>query len=288
MFGPTLGPIDAPVVPELAKRGLVDGKNVEILFGYANGSQERVNALARDLVSAKPDVLFGLGSEVIKSMFDLTREIPIIGGISENPVRAGFAGSLARPDRNFTGVSFLTDEMAAKRIELLKEVFPAAKRVGMVWNPQHLDDEPRFARQASESLQIDLISFEAEDAPGIDRALDRVAAGNIDSVFVIPSRLTSMSAAKLGKFALEHKLPMVTAWREFSEADCLISYGPNRRSEAQTLANYISRAIQGVAPADLPIQLPSKFEMIVNMRTAKAIGLTIPPSTLLRADELIE
>ena len=286
--GQKLGPIDSPTVAELAKRGLVDGQTVDVAFRYAGGEQTRINDLAKELVALKPDVLFGLGSEVVKSMFDLTSAIPIVGGISENPIRAGFANNLARPDRNFTGVTFLTDEMAAKRLELLKEVFPAAKRVGMIWNPQHLDDEITFARRAAKQLDIELVSFEVQDVPSLEKGLSDAAASGVDSLFVIPSRLTSVRAAQIGAFGRERKLPVITAWREFAEADCLLSYGPNRRAEAQTLAAYMHRVMQGAKPLELPIQTPTKFEMVVNMRTAKAIGITIPAPSLLRADDVIE
>ncbi len=286
--GAKLGPVDSPAFAELEQRGLIDGKTLEIDFRHANGDQNRINDLARELVAGKPDVLFGIGSEIIKAMFDQTREIPIVGGISENPVRAGFSAGLARPDKNFTGVTFLTDEMAGKRLELLKEVFPAAKRVGMIWNPQHLDDEIAFARRAAQQLGVELLSFEVQDVPGLVHGLSAAVAAGADSLFVIPSRLTSVRAAQIGAFGREHKLPVVSAWREFAEADCLLSYGPNRRAQAETMAAYMERITQGAKPWDLPIQTPTKFEMLVNMKTAKAIGIPVPASTLLRADEVIE
>ena len=165
---------------------------------------------------------------------------------------------------------------------------PPAKRVGMIWNPQHLDDEITFARRAAQQLNIELVSFEVRDVPSFEKGLANAAASGVDSLFVIPSRLTSVRAAQIGAFGREHKLPVITAWREFAEADCLLSYGPNRRVEAQTLAAYMQRIMRGVKPLELPIQTPTKFEMVVNMRTAKAIGIAIPPSSLLRADEVIE
>src|SRR5215204_5198501 len=152
-----LGPIDRSLKDALAQRGLVDGGNVEIIYRYANGAAARLAELAGELVALKPDILLGVGGDVVKALFDASKSgIPIVGGVSDNPVRAGIAASLARPGKNFTGVTYLTDEMAAKRMELLKEVVPHAKRVAVIFNPLHLDDELTFANRGAESLGIKL------------------------------------------------------------------------------------------------------------------------------------
>jgi putative tryptophan/tyrosine transport system substrate-binding protein len=286
--GSVLGPIEKTLVEALAQRGLVDGQTIEIVFRYADNAPNRLALLAQELVQLKPNVLIAIGGDITMAFVDASREIPIVGGVSDNPIRAGFTSSYSRPDKNFTGVSYITDEMAAKRMELLKEISPLSRRVGVLWNPQHLDDEMTFARRAAQSLDIELFSYEASDTAALEKALVTAAANNIDSLFVIPSRLTSANAIQIGAFGRERRLPVVTAWREFVDAGCLLSYGPSRRHESKTLALYVERILRGAKPADLPIQLPSKFEMVLNMKAAQAIGITVSGSTLLRADEVVE
>ena len=160
VFGGTnLGPIDRSLQSALVERGLIDGRNVEIIQRYANGVPARLAELASELVAQKPDMLMAIGGDAIKALFDASKGgIPIVGGVSDNPMRAGIATSLARPGKNFTGLTWLTDEMAAKRMEILKEVVPNTRRVAAIFNPQHLDDELTFARLGADSLGIELTS----------------------------------------------------------------------------------------------------------------------------------
>jgi putative ABC transport system substrate-binding protein len=151
-----LGPIDRSLNDALAQAGLVDGRTIEIVYRFADGVPNRLTELAVELVAQKPTLLLAVGGDVIQTLFDASKgNIPIVGGVSDSPIRAGIAASLARPGSNFTGITFLTDEMAAKRIELLREVSPGTRRVGVIFNPQHFDDEVTFARRAAESLGID-------------------------------------------------------------------------------------------------------------------------------------
>jgi putative ABC transport system substrate-binding protein len=203
-------------------------------------------------------------------------------------MRAGIAVSLARPGKNFTGVTFLTDEMAAKRIELLKEVAPNAKRVAVIFNPQHFDDEVTFARRGAESLGIELTTHPISDVADLDAALHAVSASGADSLLVISSRLTGIVAADIAQYGQEHRLPLIASWREFVTSGALLSYGPSRIFEAKRLAGYVQKVLNGEKPADLPIEQPVKFELVINLKTAKALGLTVPPSLLGRADEVIE
>ena len=152
-----LGPIDQSLKDALTQAGLVDGRNIEIVFRYANGRSDRVAELSAELIAQKPNLLLAVGGPVVMPLFEASKGgVPIVGGVSESPMRAGLALSLARPGKNFTGVTFFTDEMAAKRIELLKEVAPNAKRVAVIFNPQHFDDEVTYARRGAESLGIEL------------------------------------------------------------------------------------------------------------------------------------
>jgi putative ABC transport system substrate-binding protein len=283
-----LEPIDQSLKDALAQAGLVDGRNIEIVFRYANGRSDRLAELSAELIAQKPNLLLAVGA-VVMPLFEASKGgVPIVGGVSESPMRAGIAVSLARPGKNFTGITYLTDEMAAKRIELLKEVAPNARRVAVIFNPQHFDDEVTFARRGAESLGIELTTHPINDVADLDAALHAVSASGADSLLVISSRLTGIVAAKIARYGQEHRLPVIASWREFVASGALLSYGPSRIFEAKRLAGYVQKVLNGEKPADLPIEQPVKFELVINLKTAKAIGLTLPPSLLGRADEVLE
>jgi putative tryptophan/tyrosine transport system substrate-binding protein len=287
--GVTLGPIDQSLKDALAQVGLVDGRNIEIVFRYANGEMDQLAGLADELVAQKPDLLLAVGGDAIKPLFEASKGgIPIVGGVSDSPMRAGIAVSLARPSMNFTGITFLTDEMAAKRMEFLKEVAPNARRVAVIFNPQHFDDEVTFARRGAESLGIKLTTHPINSAADLDAALLTASAEGADSLFIISSRLTGILAAEIAQYGQERRLPVIASWREFAASGALLSYGPSRIFEAKRLAGYVQKVLNGAKPADLPIEQPVKFELVINLKTAKALGLNLPLPLLDRADELIE
>jgi len=284
-----LGPIDQSLKDALAQAGLFDGRNIEIVFRYANGRSDRLAELSAELIAQKPNLLLGVGSPVVMPLFEASKGgVPIVGGVSESPMRAGLAVSLARPSKNFTGITFLTDEMAAKRMQILKEVAPSARRVAVIFNPQHFDDEVTFARRGAESLGIELTTHPINSAADLDAALLAASAGGADSLFIISSRLTGIVAAKIAQHGQERRLPVIASWREFTANGALLSYGPSRIFEAKRLAGYVQKVLNGAKPADLPIEQPVKFELVINLKTAKALGLTLPLPLLDRADELIE
>lgn len=284
-----LGPIDQSLKDALVQAGLVDGRNIEIIFRYADGIADRLAELAVELVAQKPDLLLAVGGDVIKPLFAASDgRIPVIGGVSDSPMRAGVAVSLARPGKNFTGVTFLTDEMAAKRIELLKEVAPNARRVAVIFNPQHFDDEVTFARRGAESFGIELTTHPINNVVDLDAALHAASANGADSLFVISSRLTGLVADKIAQHGQQHRLPVIASWREFTAGGALLSYGPSRIFEAKRLVGYVQKVLNGAKLADLPIEQPVKFELVINLKTARALGLTVPPSMVARVDELIE
>ena len=287
--GAKLGPIDQSLKDALAQVGLVDGRNIEIVFRYANGEMDQLAGLADELVAQKPDLLLAVGGDAIKPLFEASKGgIPIVGGVSDSPMRAGIAVSLARPGTNFTGITFLTDEMAAKRMEFLKEVAPNASRVAVIFNPQHFDDEVTFARRGAESLGIKLTTHPIISAADLDAALLAASAEGAESLFIISSRLTGILAAEIAQYGQERRLPVIASWREFAASGALLSYGPSRIFEAKRLAGYVQKVLNGAKPADLPIEQPTKFELVINLKTAKALGLNVPLPLLDRADELIE
>jgi putative ABC transport system substrate-binding protein len=287
--GATLGPIDQALKDAIAQAGLVDGRNIEIVFRYANGKPDQLASLADDLVAQKPDLLLAVGGDIIKPLFEASKgRIPVVGGVSDSPMRAGLAASLARPGKNFTGITFLTDEMAAKRMQILKEVAPGARRVAVIYNPLHFDDEVTFARRGAESLGIELTVHPINRAADLDAALLAATGGGADSLFIISSRLTGTVAAEIAQHGQERRLPVIASWREFVASGALLSYGPSRIFEAKRLAGYVQKVLNGAKPADLPIEQPVKFELVVNLKTAKALGLNVPLQLLDRADEVIE
>ena len=284
-----LGPIDQSLKDALTQAGLVDGRNIEIVFRYANGRSDRLAELSAELIAQKPDLLLAVGGPVAMPLFEASKGgVPIVGGVSESHMRAGLAVSLARPSKNFTGITFLTDEMAAKRMQILKEVAPSAKRAAVIFNPQHFDDEVTFARRGAESLGVELTTHPINDVTDLDAALHAVSASGADSLLVISSRLTGIVAANIAQYGQEHRLPVIASWREFVASGALLSYGPSRIFEAKRLAGYVQKVLNGAKPADLPIEQPVKFELVINLKTAKTLGLTVPPFLLGRADEVIE
>lgn len=281
--------IDQSLKDALAQNGLVERHNIEIVYRFAKGSSTQLSPLANELADLKPNILVGVGGDVVKALLEASKgRIPIVGGVSDDPIRAGLSTSLARPSKNFTGVTFLTDEMAAKRVELLKEAIPNAKRVAVIHNPQHLDDELVFAQRAAGSLAIELFAHPITHAGELDAALRDTVTNKADAIFVIASRLTNLLSAEIVQFGLNQKVPVIAAWREFTANGALLSYGPDRVLQAKRIAEYVQKVLTGAKPADLPIEQPTKFELVVNLKTAKALGLNMPPTLLTRADEVIE
>jgi putative ABC transport system substrate-binding protein len=281
--------IDRTLKDALAQNGFVEGRNIEIVYRFAKGSSAQLSPLANELTNLKPNILIGVGGDVVKALLEASKgRIPIVGGVSDNPIRSGLATSLARPGKSFTGVTFLTDEMAAKRMELLKEAIPNAGRVAVIYNPQHLDDELAFARRAAGSLAIELSAYPITHAGELDAILRETVADRADALFVIASRLTNLLSAKVARFGLDEKIPVIAAWREFTANGALLSYGPDRVLQAKKIAEYARKVLNGANPADLPIEQPTRFELVVNLKTAGAIGLTINRELLVRADHLVD
>lgn len=282
-------PIERSLKDALAQNGLVEQRNIEIAYRFARGRSTQLSPLAAELAELKPNILIGVGGDVVQALIEASKgNIPIVGGVSDNPIRAGIATSLARPGKNFTGVTFLTDEMAAKRVELLKEAIPNARRVAVIHNPQHLDDELVFARRAAGSLAIELSSHPITHAGELDAALREAVASRADAIFVVASRLTNLLSGQIAQFGLNERVPVIAAWREFTANGALLSYGPDRILQAQRIAEYVQKVLNGAKPADLPIEQPTKFELVVNLKTARTIGLTINREFLFRADDLID
>ena len=268
--------------------GYVDGQNLTIEYRYAQGRPERLPGLAADLVQSKPAVIFALGGDVTPHVTKATQSIPIVYAMSADPVQLGIAKSLAKPGGNASGVTLLSDQLAAKRLETFKEAAPRIARVAVVRDPSHVDNELPVAERAAKSLNVELLPVEIRDPSELDRTLETAMKADIDSLYVVSSRHTDANAPRIVEFANRHRLPMVAGWGAWVQAGGLISYGPNVGEMIRLAAHYLEPVLKGANPGDLPVQQPTRFELFVNLRTAKALGLNIPESFLLRADKVIE
>lgn len=279
--------IETAIVDGLQEFGYVDGKTIVFEHRFAEGRPERLPELAAALVQQKVDLIIGLGGDIAAAAKKATQTVPIVVGTSDDPVRASLISSLARPGGNITGVTFVMDELAGKRIQLLKEINPKLSSSAVVWNPAHADNEVKEIQIAAKEFNVQLSLFKVERMDEFDNALSAMKKERFDALIVVPSRLTSIRRSQLAGFALKSRTPMASGWREFAEAGGLLSYGPNRAHIARRIAYYIDRLLKGTKPADLPVETPSKFEMVVNLKTAQEIGLTVPQSVLYRADAVI-
>lgn len=268
--------------------GYVDGQNVTIEYRYAQGQPERLPELATDLVQSKPDVIFALGGDVTPHAAKATQTIPIVYVMSADPVQLGIAKSLAKPGGNSTGVTLLSDQLAAKRLETFKEAAPGVARIALVRDPSHVDNELPIAARAAKALKLELLPIGIHNPAEIDRTLEAAKELGIDSLYVVSSRHTVAHAQRIVGFASRQRLPLVAGWGAWVQAGGLISYGPNVTEMIRQASRFLEVILKGANPGDLPVQQPTHFELFVNLKTAKALGLDIPESFLLRADKVIE
>ena len=272
--------------------GYVEGRTVTFEARGADGKIEQLPALATELVGLKVDVLVVGASSAAQAARQVTATIPIVMA-SGNPLEAGYAGSLARPSGNVTGLTSLSLELSRKRLELARELVPGASRFVVLSEeyfsqPGTITDrivqETRAAGQAL-GVRVDAVAF--RNPAELDGAFSAMARGGRAVLLVNPSGPMFAERRRLAELALKHRLPAVYDAREYVEAGGLVAYGPNRRELFRRAAAYVDRILKGATPADLPIEQPTTFELVLNMRTAKALGLTIPPSVLARTDEVI-
>jgi putative ABC transport system substrate-binding protein len=268
--------------------GYIDGQNIAIEYRYAEGKPERFPELAKELVALRPDVVFLIGGDAAPFVSKATQTIPIVYSMSADPVKLGLAASMARPGGNATGVTFLSDELAAKRLEILKEAAPHISRVGFLWNPDHADNELDGAKRAAAAHGIRLHSMEMRVAGDLDRAFNAATQAGVDAIYAVSSRHTVANVRPIVEFATKNRLPLAGGWGAWVQAGGLLSYGPNVGEMVRHSASYVDKILKGAKPGDLPVQQPTRFELLVNLKTAKALGLTIPETFLLRADKVIE
>jgi putative ABC transport system substrate-binding protein len=284
-FGPNEG-IDI-FLDELQKLGYSRGRTLLVESRHADGRSERLPELAEELIGLNVDLIFAMGTDVSVTVKHATDRIPLVFLTSGDPVKVGLVEDLARPGGNATGVTLLSSELSGKRLELLKELRPRITRVGALWNPDHPHYEYEAMQASARTLGVRLEPLAVRRSEDFDAAFKAVARSNLEAVVVVPTRLTWLHRQQIADFGLTNRIPTVSGWAEFADAGGLLTYGPNVDDLIRRAATYADRLLKGAKPGDLPVEQPTKLELVVNLRTAKAIRLTIPESVLSRADRLI-
>ena len=275
----------------LRELGYVEGRNVVVEKRFAEGRQDRLPALATELVQLKVDVLVTGSNPVIAVVKQLTATIPVVMAVSRDPVGAKFVASLARPGANITGLANDTaPEIIGKNLALLKEAVPRAARVAFLWNPvpPGAKASKNVVESAARNLGVSFQSVEVRARDDFDGAFAAMVRERANGVVVAQDPVTFDSRSQVVLLAAKNRLPAVYGVREFAEVGGLMSYGPNIADQFRRAATYVDKILKGARPGDLPIEQPTKFELVINLKTAKTLGLTIPPSLLQRADQVIE
>ncbi len=273
----------------LRELGWIEGQNVGLEYRYANNKLEQLPNLAVELVRLKVDVIVTGGEAGIRAARDATSTIPIVMANSGDPVGTGLIASLSRPGGNMTGLSLLTPDLGGKRMELLKETVPKVSRVAVLWNPTNAVKvlELKSTEVAAKALGVMVTSFEVRAPTDFDRAFAAIGRERPTALTTLTDPLTLGHQKQIAEFAAKSRLPMIAENREFAEAGGLLTYGASLRDLYRRAATYVDKILKGAKPGDLPVEQPTKFELVVNLKTAKTLGIKIPQSVLIRADEVI-
>jgi len=271
--------------------GYFDGKNIAFEVRFAGGKPEALPGLAADLVRRKVDVLLTIGPDTLRAARDATSAIPIVAvDLESDPVQAGFVRSLPQPGGNITGYFLDQPGLAGKWLELIREAVPRTRRIAVLVDATTGPWQLASIKQAAEKLQIELQVVEVRTAGELDQALRAAVRGGSLALVTLSSPLFDdrTNTKQIAEFTMEHRLPAISLFKRFADAGGLMSYGPNQAEYYKRVPVYIDKILRGAKPADLPIEQPKKFDLVINLKTAKALGLTIPQSLLLRADDVIQ
>jgi len=274
----------------LRELGYVEGQNIKIESRWAEGSYDRLPGLAADLVRLKVDVIVTYGTPASQAAKRATGTIPIVMAAIIDPVASGLVTSIARPGGNLTGQSMMSPDLAEKQLEILKEVVPKISRVAVLHNPANPGNAPqvRHAQDAARTLGVRLQLLGARGPSEIDSAFAAMTHEQAAAVIVLVDAMLQNNRKRITDLAGRHRLPAVYGLSEYTEAGGLLAYGPNRLDMFRRAATYVDRILKGAKPGDLPVEQPNKFALVINLKTARALGLTIRPSLLVRADQVIE
>jgi len=274
----------------LEELGYREGQNITVEYRWAEGKLDRLADLAAELVRLKVDVILAAGGDhTIRATKKATARIPIVMALGDDSVASGHVTSLARPGGNVTGLDTLTQDLAAKRLELLKELLPGIHRVAVLWNsavPERAK-ELKNTELAARTLRIEIQSLGIRSPEDFDDKFQAMVKGRAEALVVTPDPITNTHRAKIIEFATTKRVPTMFALRLPVDDGGLVSYGTNFEAVFRRAATYVDKILKGAKPVDLPVERPTKFELVINLKTAKALGLTIPPSVLLRADQVI-
>jgi putative tryptophan/tyrosine transport system substrate-binding protein len=289
LFGtPETDPNLPAFVRGLRELGYVESQNIVIDYRYAEGKPDRLRGLAGELVATKPDLIFALGGDVAPSARVATASIPIVVAVSNDPVQAGLVADLAHPGGNITGVTFVSSDLAAKRLQFLREISPSLSRVGVLWNPDHVDPEYREVEGAAKTLGIEVRSLEVRSLGDFDNAFEAATNDRIQALMPISSRLMLINRARILEFSRQHQLLLASGFGPWAREGALLSYGPDIDASTKRAAAYVDKILRGAKPDELPIEQPTKFQLVINSKTAKSLSLNIPASLLATADQIIE
>jgi putative ABC transport system substrate-binding protein len=274
----------------LRELGYVEGQNIALELRSAEGSADRFPPLAAELVALKVDVIVAGATLAVLPAKQATGTIPIVFPVHTDPVGAGLVASLARPGGNVTGLSFSSEDLTGKRMELLKETIPEVSRMAVLWNSPNAAAfvQLKAAEVAARALAVSLQVVEVQGAEDLERAFRVATQGPSGALLVVDDPTTFLLRKRIVGLAAKSRLPAMYGPREFAIDGGLMSYGANLEDMFRRAATYVGKILKGAKPADLPVEQPTKFELVINLKTAKALGLTIPPSLLGRADEVIE
>ena len=270
--------------------GWVEGKNISIEYRYSEGRDDRLYDLAADLVRLKVDIIVTALTPDTLAARNATREIPIVMATVGDPVGSGFVESLARPGSNVTGLTNIAPELSGKHLELLKDTVPKLTRVAVLWNPEASISTLGWkeSQLPARALGLQLYSMEISSADKFDKAFEDATRARVGAVAIGPNALVAANQKRIADLAAKGRLPSIYQLREFVNSGGLMAYGPDRSDLYRRAATYVDKILKGTKPADLPVERPMKFELVINLKTAKQIGLTIPQSVLYRADKVIK
>jgi putative ABC transport system substrate-binding protein len=272
----------------MRERGYTEGQNIAFVLRYAPGNPAALQAALPELLATPADLIVSSGPAILA--MKAATDKPVLFAVSGDPVALGIAQTLSRPGRNFTGTTFLSLDLAQKRVQLVRELLPDLQTLAVLSQANHPGEasEHEATRKAADALSLRLAYVPFGSGAEIEGALERVRATGAGAMLVFPDGVTMVHRAKIADFAKAQRLPSMFGWREYCEAGGLVSYGANQRATYVRLAAYADRILRGESPADLPIEQPTNFELVINPKTAAALGLAIPPFLLARADEILE
>jgi putative ABC transport system substrate-binding protein len=270
--------------------GYVEGRNIAIEYRWAEGRYERLPSLVAELVGSKVGLIVTAGTPAALAVGEHAPSIPLVMVAVGDPIGNGLVASLARPGGNATGLTSIAPDLEGKRLELIREMLPNVSRLATFWNPANayqLRDEMEV-RAAAEVLRIPVLSLAVRDAAGLEPAFAEILAQGADAMLVLADRVFLHNREPILAFAAEHRRPVMSAYRELAEGGGLMSFGPSYAAMHRQAARYVDKILKGEKPAELPIEQPARFELVINLKSAKALGISVPPTLLARADEVIE